>query len=55
MNLKLDELSCTVGGARAKLLRLETLSEAELDALEQEFRNVRARPQSGSTQGRPAA
>jgi low affinity Fe/Cu permease len=49
MNLKLDELIRTVGGARAGLLRLETLTEAELTALEDEFVKIRARStQAGS-------
>jgi low affinity Fe/Cu permease len=41
MHLKLDELIRASGGARNALIQLEALSDAELDALEEEFRRIR--------------
>ena len=43
VNLKLDELIRSVGGARTGLVRLETLTDAELAALEEDFHRIRAR------------
>jgi low affinity Fe/Cu permease len=41
IQLKLDELLRAVQGARTRLVALETLSDKELDELEQEFERVR--------------
>ncbi len=41
--LKLDELVRVVEGARSKMIRLEELSDAELDGLEHEMRALRGR------------
>src|SRR4051794_10447756 len=41
IQLKLDELIRGVESARTHLVRLEQLSDDELDALEQEFRRIR--------------
>jgi low affinity Fe/Cu permease len=43
IQLKLDELLRGVVGARTSLVALEQMSDAELDALELEFRRLRAR------------
>jgi low affinity Fe/Cu permease len=42
MQLKLDELIRATGEARNQLIHLEAMSDAELDALEQEFQRVRS-------------
>ena len=42
IQLKLDELIRSAEPARTQLVRLESLSDAELDELEGEFRNLRA-------------
>ena len=55
IQIKLDELIRTVAGARRGLLRVETLSEAELTALEEEFRCLRSRSDPGAIGERPAA
>lgn len=58
MQLKLDELIRSTGQARNNLIHLESMSDAELEALESEFARVRgsrrqvpvAEPQPGSVQ-----
>ena len=42
MQLKLDELIRATGEARNKLIQLQDMSDAELEALEQEFVRVRS-------------
>jgi low affinity Fe/Cu permease len=42
IQLKLDELIRSLGEARTDLVRLQELSDEELDALEDEFRRLRA-------------
>ena len=41
LQLKLDELIRSLGEARTQLVRLEHLSDEELDAIEQDFTRVR--------------
>jgi len=41
IQLKLDELIRAVEGARNRLVSLETMTDAELDTLEREFRRLR--------------
>jgi low affinity Fe/Cu permease len=49
IHLKLDELIRAVKTARNSLVDIEELSEAELDALEREFRQLRRRaPDAGA-------
>ncbi len=43
IHLKLDELIKGVGGARTHLVNLESLSDAELTALQEEFTRLRAK------------
>ncbi|MDQ7827902.1 MAG: low affinity iron permease family protein [Armatimonadota bacterium] len=43
IHLKLDELIRAVRGARTRLVDLEDMTEAELDALEREFQALRRR------------
>jgi low affinity Fe/Cu permease len=43
MLLKLDELIRSNSGARNRLMNLETVSEEELESLEQEFARLRAK------------
>jgi low affinity Fe/Cu permease len=43
IQLKLDELIRSLGEARTDLVRLQELSDEELDALEDEFRRLRQR------------
>lgn len=43
LHLKLDELLRTVEGTRAETIHLETLSDEELERLEQEFARLRGR------------
>jgi low affinity Fe/Cu permease len=43
IHLKLDELIKGVGGARTHLVNLETLSDEELSALQQEFTRLSAK------------
>jgi low affinity Fe/Cu permease len=45
MHLKLDELIRASAQARNQLIQLEAMSDAELDALEQEFRKLRSNRQ----------
>jgi low affinity Fe/Cu permease len=50
LQLKLDELIRSTAGARDRLLRLEEMSDDELDRLQQEFdtlRERRAKPPAG--------
>jgi low affinity Fe/Cu permease len=44
IQLKLDELIRSLGSARTDLVRLEQLSDAELERIEEEFRRLRERP-----------
>ena len=46
IQLKLDELLRAVQGARTRLVALETLSDKELDELEQEFERVRKKAEA---------
>ena len=41
VQLKLDELLSSLDAARTQLVRLESLSDAELEELEREFRRLR--------------
>lgn len=41
IHLKLDEVIRALGDARTRLVRLEQLSDEELDQLEEEFRRLR--------------
>ena len=43
LQLKLDELLSSMDAARTQLVRLESLSDEELDELEREFRRLRER------------
>ena len=43
IHLKLDELIRGLKGARNRLVDLESMTDAELDALQQEFQRVRTR------------
>ena len=43
IHLKLDELIKGVSGARTGLVDLQNLSDAELDALQEEFKRLRAK------------
>lgn len=51
MHLKLDELIRAVGAARTRLVHLENLTDAELAALEDEFRKLHERLQEKSPSG----
>jgi low affinity Fe/Cu permease len=48
LQLKLDELIRSTAGARDRLLRLEDMSDDELDRLQQEFDALRQRRTPGS-------
>ncbi len=54
IHLKLDELIKGVSGARTGLVDLQNLSDAELDALQEEFSRLRARHE-GTVQNNPSA
>ena len=43
LHLKLDELLRGVGGARTNLVNLESLSDEELDRLQQQFERIKQR------------
>jgi len=47
IHLKLDELIKAVRGARTRLVDLEDMTEAELDALQKEFEALRRRASRG--------
>jgi low affinity Fe/Cu permease len=47
MHLKLDELLRGVEGARTQLIDLESLSDEELDRLQEQFARLRARAEQG--------
>ena len=51
LHLKLDELIIAMKGARNKLVNLETLSDAELEKLEQEFHKMGNRRQQTRRNG----
>jgi low affinity Fe/Cu permease len=56
MQLKLDELIRATGDARNAMIRLEAMSDAELEALESEFQRVRgSRRQIPPVQGQAPA
>ncbi len=47
IHLKLDELIHVISNARDKLIDAEDLTQEELDALDQEFRELRKRGEAG--------
>jgi low affinity Fe/Cu permease len=53
LQLKLDELIRTTAGARPQLIQLETFDEEQLNALEQQFEELRKR--RGRASGKPGA
>jgi low affinity Fe/Cu permease len=50
MHLKLDELIHAIKGARNQLVDLEDLSDAEIEKLEAQFRQLHQRAMSGETE-----
>lgn len=54
IHLKLDELIKGVSGARTGLVDLQNLSDAELDALQEEFARLRAK-HNGTVPDNPSA
>jgi low affinity Fe/Cu permease len=53
IHLKLDELIKGVGGARTHLVNLESLSDAELTALQEEFTRLRAKHETSDAKENP--
>lgn len=53
IHLKLDELIKGVGGARTHLVNLESLSDAELTALQEEFTRLRAKHEKSDAKENP--
>jgi low affinity Fe/Cu permease len=53
IHLKLDELIKGVGGARTHLVNLESLSDAELKELQEEFTRLRAKHGNGGAKENP--
>jgi low affinity Fe/Cu permease len=53
IHLKLDELIKGVGGARTHLVNLESLSDAELTALQEEFTRLRAKHEKAVARENP--
>ena len=50
LQLKLDELLRATSGARTQMINLEKMSEEELDALEQQFEQIRGRARGTRTE-----
>jgi low affinity Fe/Cu permease len=55
IHLKLDELIKGVSGARTGLVDLQNLSDAELDALQEEFKRLRAKHKAAVSDNPAAA